>query len=100
LTVNKAAAEVAHGQAVRFGDFENMVGGKQTAGTGHILDQNRRLAGNVFRHMPRQHPRQRIITAAGGIPDNDTNRFALKEIVLPLSLRCSAQAGNNDHGAE
>ncbi len=51
LAEEEAADEMADGQAVRLGDFVNMIGGDQAAGAGHVLDHDTRVAGDVLAHM-------------------------------------------------
>ena len=72
---------MADGQAVGFGSFVNMIGGDQAAGAGHVLDDDARVAGNVFTHMTRDRARVGVETPARGKADDDFDRLAFKKIV-------------------
>jgi hypothetical protein len=67
---------VADGQAVAFGDFEQMVGRQRAAGSRHVVDDNGRIAGNIFAKVTRDQTRVSVVTAARRSADDDANRFA------------------------
>src|SRR4029078_2007698 len=45
---DQTADEMANDEAIRFGDFVDVVGGDQTAGAGHVFDDEGRIAGNML----------------------------------------------------
>jgi hypothetical protein len=38
----------ANGETIRLGDIVKMIGRNDAAGAGHVLDQSRRIAGNML----------------------------------------------------
>ncbi len=72
----------AQGQAVGLGDIVDVIGGDHAAGAGHVLHQDRRVAGNMFAHAARIGASEDIVGIAGQIADDDAHGFALVEIRL------------------
>jgi hypothetical protein len=52
-----------------------MVGGNLAAGTGHVLYNDSRVAGNVFTHVARDDAGIRVEAASGGKTDNQPNHL-------------------------
>src|SRR5262245_47933307 len=67
---------MADGQAVRFRYFEHIVRRQGTAGTGHVIDDDRWTTRDMVAEMTGDQARVGIVTAAGGSADNNANCFA------------------------
>jgi len=67
------------GEPIGFGDSVNMIRSDHSASAGHVLDDDRGVAGSVFRHILADEPRPRVVHIAGGIPSHDSDRFTLKK---------------------
>src|SRR5262245_17568669 len=79
LVDNLVAVKVDDGESVWLGDLVNVVGGDETGGPWHVLDDNRRISGNVSTQMTGDQARIAIKAAAGGKADDKLDRFALVE---------------------
>ena len=79
---DQSADEMADGEAVRLGDFVDVIGGDQTAGAGHVFDDEGRIAGNMLAQVARDGARVGVVAAAGGAADDDADRFAFVEWFL------------------
>ena len=73
LAEDLIAIEGANGEPVRFRRSENMIGGDQTAGTRHVIDDDRGVARDVLAHVARHRARERIEAAAGREADDDAD---------------------------
>jgi hypothetical protein len=73
-------------------------GGREAAGTGHVLDHRLRLAGNMAAHVALEHPRIGGIAAAGGPADDDLDLVAPVKIAYRVGKRATRRDG--EHGAE
>ena len=89
---DETADEMADREAIRFGDFVDVVGGDQTARAGHVLDDKSRIAGNMLAQVARDGSRVGVVAAAGGAADDDADRFAFVEWFLREGRRCVKQA--------
>jgi hypothetical protein len=47
----------------------------------HILDNDGRMAGDVFTHVPRHHAAVRIESASGAPADDDANCLTFVEVI-------------------
>ena len=65
-------------QTIGFCLIVGIIGGYQTTGTGHIIDNDRRLAGEVFAQVTSYGAGIRIKTTARREADNDSDGLALK----------------------
>ena len=88
-----AAGEMADGEPVRLDCFVNVIGCDHHAGTGHIIDDDGRFTGNVLGHLPRDHARVGIKTAARRAADDDAHGLAFEESVLGINV-CEARAAS------
>ena len=61
--------------------------GLERRGAGQVVDDDVRLAGNVFRHVAGEQPGVDVVTAPGRIADDKIDRFALVEISRGLRPR-------------
>ena len=80
LLQSDAAQVMADGETVGLGDLVKIVGGDDRAGAGHVLDDHRRIAWNMFAEVTRQRAGVEIVAAAGGEADDDADGFALVEV--------------------
>ncbi len=71
----------ADGQSVRLDAIVQMIGRDQSAGTRHILDNPRRIAGQIPADVTTQYARVEVEGATGRIADDDGKRFVLVEIL-------------------
>ncbi len=84
------------GEAIWFGNLVNVVRRNQAAGAGHVFDDDRRLARNMFAHMPGDGAGVCIKSSACGKPDNDSDGFAFVKVfrgarpVGPKTIRSTA----------
>ncbi len=76
---NQPAVEHADGQTVGFGAAVDIFRGDQRAGAGHVLDDQWRVAGNMFAHVARHGAGVDIEAAAGAAADDDANGLAAVE---------------------
>src|SRR5262249_35091354 len=60
-------------------DAIEMIRRDEAAGTGHVLDDERRISGNVPAHVTREHARVRIESAAGREAHDQADGLALVE---------------------
>src|SRR6185503_8959374 len=88
---DQTADEMANDEAIRFGDFVDVVGGDQTAGAGHVFDDEGRIAGNMLAQVARDGARVGVVTAPGGAADDDADRFTFVERFLREGASCSPQ---------
>ena len=47
LMLEQTAGEIGRGEAIGFGDFADVVDRGQAAASAHVLDRDRRIAGNM-----------------------------------------------------
>jgi hypothetical protein len=52
LVEREAATEMAERQTIGLGNVKNVIGSEQASRPGHVIDDNGRIAGNIFRHVP------------------------------------------------
>src|SRR5262249_52846365 len=76
LTEKESADEVADGETVRLGDFEDMISGDQATSAGHVLDYDTGLAGDVFTQVAGDGSVIGVKTPASREAYYDANRFA------------------------
>jgi hypothetical protein len=62
-----------------------MIRSDHSASAGHVLDDDRGVAGNVFRHILTDEPRPRVVRIAGKIPSHDSDSFTLKKERLSMN---------------
>lgn len=67
----------AEGETVGFCDAIDVIGGNQSAGAGHVLNDHFRIAGDIFRDITSEQTRPTIVKAARGESDDDLDGFAL-----------------------
>ena len=67
---------VEDGEPVRCGALKHMVGRGLAAGARHVLDDDRRIAGDVLAQIAGERPREGVDGAAGFEPDDHPQRFA------------------------
>jgi hypothetical protein len=72
-------AESTHREAVRLGDFVDVIGRDHRSCAGHVLYDHVGIAGNVFSQIAGDHARPCIIDATGAVAGDDTDRFVLKK---------------------
>ncbi len=87
LLEEKSADEMADRQSIGSRGFVDIVGRDHASGAGHIFNQNRRVAGNVFAHMAADCSRVSVVTAAGGETDDHTNGLAFVKVRLGNGVR-------------
>ena len=75
-----------HRESIGLGDFVYVIEGDQTSGSGHFVEDYRRMAGNIFGHVPREHTGKAVL-AAGEKTRDDPDRLSFIEICL--GKRCS-----------
>ena len=80
-----AAGEMTNGEPVRLGCFVDVIGCDHHAGARHIVDDDGGRTGNVLGHLPGDHARIGIETAARRAADDDTHGLAFKESILRIS---------------
>jgi hypothetical protein len=96
LAQHERPVELPYREAVRLGHFVDVVGRDEAPGPGHVLDDERRVAGNVLAHVPRDHPGVRVEAASGSQTHDDPHGPAFEE---GLSLRGpGAERGERDEG--
>src|SRR5918995_1850552 len=91
----KRRRDPAESKPVRFGDAEYIISSDHRAGSGHVLNDKIRIAGNVFRHMLGDEPRPHVVDVAGGISGDDPNRLSFKERRLGLYNRNTQKKKKN-----
>ena len=64
LAENLIAVKRADGEPVRFCHPIDMVCRNQAAGAGHVIDDDRWIAGDIFSHVARHRARKGVETAA------------------------------------
>jgi hypothetical protein len=74
-----------YGQAIRH-DIVDIIGREKVGGAGHMLQDDRRFAGNVFAQMVRDDERGDFKAAAFGADENG-DRFAVVKVRLSPSRR-------------
>ena len=88
----------AESQTIGLGDVVQIIGRDDGRRAGHVLHQDRRIAGNVLAVVARQNARPQIVTAAGGGADDDANRLALIERRRLRRRRFKVQQGSRVQG--
>src|SRR5262249_24758594 len=63
------------------------IGGRQAAGAGPILRDDRWVTRDVFSHMSREMPRVEVVSAANREPDDKRDAFSLVELLHALGPR-------------
>jgi hypothetical protein len=71
------------------------LGALQAAGARHIVDDDRRLAGNVLAHVLSQKTAVDVVAAAGAVADDHGDRLAFVEIFHRIGARL-AREGSRD----
>ena len=93
------AVEHLHGQTVRL-RTEQMVQRSRATAAGLVFDDHGSTCS--FREMRRQHPRIKIVAAAGSIANEKVDRRALEKIALRRVCRCRrhqrGQTGQQSRG--
>jgi hypothetical protein len=72
------------------------VGGREAAGTRHVLDYHLRLAGDMAAHVTLEHPRIGGVAAAGGPADDDLDLVSLVEIAHRVGGHVTRRDGERD----
>ena len=85
----KTGCDGTEGETVRFRDVVNIVRGDHRARTGHVLDDDFWISGDMFPQVSCVGTGPQIMGVASEIADGDPDRFALKE----WSLRCGVRRG-------
>jgi hypothetical protein len=97
LLHKKAAAEVAQGESIGFSYLIDMVGCNQTSGSGHVLHDDGRVAGDVFAHVAGNGAGIGIKTSSGGEADHDAHGLAFIKKILGGD-QCRPQAQGEPNG--
>jgi hypothetical protein len=71
--------EVADGKTIRLGNFVDVIRGNHHPGAGHIIDDDRRVAGNVFGHSASDHASVGVEAAARRAADDDMHSLAFEK---------------------
>src|SRR5215510_2316063 len=95
LAQEEPAVEMADREPVGLRDAIEMIRQNEAAGAGHVLDDERRIAGNVPAHVAREHSRVRIESAAGGEAHDQPDGLALVE---GLGAGAADPGGDQDRG--
>ena len=90
----------ADGQTIGFGNIVNLIGGDHRRGAGHVLDNDVRISGNVFRHELGKHARIKIVSVARFGADDDRDGFALVEGRLRLRRSCGQQKNRKEKASD
>ena len=72
---DEGGAHAANGKTVGLGDFVHMIGGLPAAAGGHVLHNDRRIAGHMFAQDVDDRARAHIRRAGGRPAENDVDRF-------------------------
>src|SRR5262249_36049576 len=91
LIQNKRAIPVSYGEAVGLGVSIDVIRGHQTSGAGHVIDNNSRASRNELAHVARDYPRVGIVTAAGGLSDDEADSFVFVKILRAGRRRSEQQ---------
>jgi hypothetical protein len=67
---------MANSEAIRLGNFIDVIGRDQTAGARHVVHGNRGIARYVLAQMARDHARICVIASSWSETYNDANVFA------------------------
>jgi hypothetical protein len=76
---------VADDQSVRLALLVHEVGVNDTAGAGHVFNDDSRIARNMFAEMPRDRSRIGVVSSAGGKSDDQAKSLTLAEIIIGRS---------------
>jgi len=66
-------------QPVGLRGIVELVGANQSGGAGNVLNDDVRVARNIFRHKFREQPRVEVVNITGFCGNDDCDRFALIE---------------------
>ena len=91
LLQEESADEVADGQAVGLGDLVHIVGGNQKSRAGHVVDDEGRVAGDMFAHVAGDGAGVGVVAAAGGGADDDPDGLAAIKIFLGKGVETQSQ---------
>ena len=83
----QSAPDRTHDGAVLGRDPVNVFLGLEPAGTGHVLDDDRRLAGNVVAEVASEQPRIDVVGRARAGKDDHAELAALVELLRRLGAR-------------
>jgi hypothetical protein len=93
LLQNNLAAEIADDRAVFRSNVVDVIGCENAPGSSHIVNDNSRIAKNMFVKVAADHTRISIVTAAGGKPDNDANGLTLVKIRNRFLVKANFRGG-------
>src|SRR5262245_10443951 len=82
LLQKEATDKMADGEPVRLGDLINVIGRDHAPRPSHIVDDEDRIAGDIFSHMASDQAGISVVTAACREADYEADRLALIEVRL------------------
>jgi hypothetical protein len=75
----EAGSQSSEGEPVGLSNFVNVVSRDHRAGTGHILDDDVGIAGNIFAEIAGDHARPCVVNATSAVAGDDSNGLVLIE---------------------
>ena len=98
-----SARDDAELRAIARRDIVELVGQRQRAGAGRVLDDDRGIAGDIGPHVARQDPRDTIVGTAGAVTDRQRDGLAAVEVgdgFSPGIARRCGEADANERNAQ
>ena len=96
----ESAVPVGNRQAVGLGVIVKVIRRYQAAGTRHVVDQSRRVAGYVFAHVAGDGASVGVIAATGSLADDEADGFVLVKVLGESGIVVRRQRAKPERDAE